>query len=271
MAQTKYVSRENLSNILSKIKATYVPAEEGKSLIPNELLTKLGGISAGAQVNVIETIKVNGEALTVTEKGVDITVPTQISDFGAVTEDNLDAALKEKVNASAAANHSHENKTELDLIQIGDKAKWDAAEQNAKDYADGLNTTMDGRVTAAEGKITTLIGEDADKSVRTIANEELAKQLIPENASASLDELQEIAAWIQAHPEDAAAMNAAISALQAKVDTGDKTVTAYVQEYADGLNTAMNDRVAEIEGDYVKASELVAFTEEEIDEIWNAA
>ena len=35
--------------------------------------TKLGGIEAGAQKNVIETVKVGGTALTVTEKAVDIT------------------------------------------------------------------------------------------------------------------------------------------------------------------------------------------------------
>jgi len=34
--------------------------------------TKLAGIEAGAEVNVIETVKVDGEALTVTDKAVDI-------------------------------------------------------------------------------------------------------------------------------------------------------------------------------------------------------
>ena len=38
------------------------------------------------------------------------------------------------------------------------------------------------------GKVTKLIGEDADKSVREIANAELAKQLIPENAEKPKDE-----------------------------------------------------------------------------------
>ena len=38
--------------------------------------TKLNGIASGAQVNVIEAVKVNGTALTPTSKVVDITVPT---------------------------------------------------------------------------------------------------------------------------------------------------------------------------------------------------
>lgn len=62
-----------------------------------------------------------------------------------------------------------------------------------------------------------LIGADTGKSVRTIAAEELAAKLIPENAAAARDTLEEIAAWIQNHPEDAAAMNSAITALQAAV------------------------------------------------------
>lgn len=56
--------------------------------------------------------------------------------------------LEGKINA--IDNHSHTNKAELDKIADGDVAKWNAAEQNAKDYADGLNTAMDGRVAALE-------------------------------------------------------------------------------------------------------------------------
>lgn len=43
--------------------------------------TKLAGIATGAQVNVIEDVKVNGTSLTVTSKAVDITVPTKVSDL----------------------------------------------------------------------------------------------------------------------------------------------------------------------------------------------
>lgn len=43
--------------------------------------SKLNGVATGAQVNVIETIKVNGTAETVTSKAVDINVPTKTSDL----------------------------------------------------------------------------------------------------------------------------------------------------------------------------------------------
>lgn len=42
---------------------------------------KLDGLEAGGQVNVIETIKVNGTTQTVTNKAVDITVPTTVAEL----------------------------------------------------------------------------------------------------------------------------------------------------------------------------------------------
>lgn len=57
------------------------------------------------------------------------------------TEANLADAVAKK--------HVHTNATELDKIADGDKAKWDAMEQNAKDYADGLASNYDAAGSAA--------------------------------------------------------------------------------------------------------------------------
>lgn len=91
-----------------------------------------------------------------------------------------------------------------------------------------------------EAKVDTLIGDDASKSVRTIAAEEIAAKLIPEDAQDALDTLQEIADWIQSHPEDVGTMNTQISAIEAILDgiggTGEEaTVVAYVSEAIDAL------------------------------------
>lgn len=43
-----------------------------------------------------------------------------------------------EIDALQADSHTHANKAELDKVAEGDVAKWNAAEQNAKDYADGL-------------------------------------------------------------------------------------------------------------------------------------
>lgn len=92
-----------------------------------------------------------------------------------------------------------------------------------------------------EAKLNTLIGTDTGKSARKIANEELAKQLIPEGAAESLNTLQEIAAWIQDHPGDASAMNAAIKALQTTVGK-----PAAGSDAATGLHKDIADNAAAI-------------------------
>ena len=155
------------------------------------------------------------------------------SEVRGLIGDNTTAIAGVKATADAAA-----TKTALDEeIARAKKAEEDLAAADVLIKAD----------------ITTLVGTDAGKSVRKIANEELAAQLIAEGATESLDTLQEIAAWIQSHPEDAAAMNAAIEALQAIVDgiggEGEKaTVVAYVDDAIAALKI----------GDYAKAADLTA-------------
>lgn len=150
----------------------------------------------------------------------------------AAVQTNLDA-LEDKIGTVA------EGKTVVEMIS-------DA--QNAATYDD---TALAGRVTAAEGEIDTLVGSDAGKSARTIANEELAAQLIPESAKESLNTLSEIATWIQAHPDDASAMNAAITALQNQL-SGIDAGTGTVKKYVDDAITALSI------GDYAKAADLTA-------------
>lgn len=83
-------------------------------------------------------------------------------------------------------------------------------------YAKEVADKAAGDAAAVGAKVDTLVGEDAGKSARTIANEELAKQLIPESAQESLDTLKEIADWIQAHPAEVTEMNSKITALEGK-------------------------------------------------------
>ena len=116
-------------------------------------------------------------------------------------------------------------------------------------------------------KLAALIGDDANKSVRTIALEELTKQLIPENAKESLNTLQEISSWIQSHPDEAAAMNKNIAALQTLVGTIPEDATAkdivnYIKEVvkaeetrATGIEGELRKDVDAIKGDYLKASD----------------
>lgn len=112
------------------------------------------------------------------------------------------------------------------LQEYADKAETDAI-ASAKTYTDGQVSTLKTNYEAADSaineKLNTLIGTDSGKSARTIANEELAAQLLSGEADADFKTLQELAAWLEDHPEDAAAMSADILALTKEVYGSDAT------------------------------------------------
>lgn len=138
--------------------------------------------------------------------------------------DKADTAVDGKYVSAVSETDGIITVTRADLP---DYSETYAAKKHTHAVADvtGLQTELD--------KVTTLIGSDASKSVRTIANEELAAQLIPENAKESLNTLQEIAQWIQDHPDDVTAIHAAIAALQTKV--GDTSVAAQIKAVTDPI------------------------------------
>lgn len=99
-AATTYATIAAVGNKVDKIK--------GKGLSTNDYTTaeknKLGGIAAGAQVNVIESIKVNGQAQAINSKGVNITVPTgALASKSKVAEADLETTLASKINGKANA------------------------------------------------------------------------------------------------------------------------------------------------------------------------
>ena len=82
----EYLDKSGLTLLISKIKAALggkVDVVSGKGLSTNDYTNaeknKLSDIASGAQVNVIESVKVNGTALTPSNKSVDVTVPTKVS------------------------------------------------------------------------------------------------------------------------------------------------------------------------------------------------
>ena len=114
-----------------------------------------------------------------------------------------------------------------------------------------LGDALKKKINDAAAQASTLVGEDASKSARAIAAEEVAK--IVDGADSSFDTLKEIADWISGHKTDAASMNSAILALEAIVDgiggEGEPaTVVAYVTAAIDALKI----------GDYAKAADLTA-------------
>ena len=180
-----------------------------------------------------------------------------LADLNTTDKSNLVAAINEvsgKVNdvdysgkadkvASATSGNFAGLDAEGNLTDSGKKASdFDEAGAAAavSGYGEG-ETAKTVKEVATE--VATLVGDDTSKSVRTIANEELAKQLIAEGAAESLNTLQEIAAWIQQHPKDAAEMNTHITNLQTQVGKeaeGEAAATGLVKDIRD-LQAAIGD------------------------------
>lgn len=82
----EYLDKSGLTLLISKIKTALggkVDVVSGKGLSTNDYTnaekSKLSGIASGAQVNVIESVKVNGTKVEPSSKAVDISVPTKVS------------------------------------------------------------------------------------------------------------------------------------------------------------------------------------------------
>lgn len=108
------------------------------------------------------------------------------------------------------------------------------------------NTGDSVKISNLEAITNTLIGDDINKSVRVIANEELTKQLIPDNAQEALDTLQEIAKWIQNHPNDVTAMNKSIQDLKAQIGIipEDSNIIDYIKQSIADLKTDFDEKLA---------------------------
>lgn len=266
MAEKKYIDLTGLTHYDEKIKAVIDSKDAATLKSAKDYADSLAGnydAAGTAETKVHELangqVKTNTEAIAILNGGAntDGSVAKAVADAKTGLETKISAADAKAVAAQTAADNAKNAADAVDakIGAVPDGSTVIAEIQKVKDAAyndtevrgliktnaDNI-TALTGRADAVDGKVTTLVGDDAGKSARAIANEELAKQLIPENASESLDTLQEIAAWIQDHPKDSSAMNAAIKALQTKV--GDipegataTTIVAYIKELVDAEKT----------------------------------
>lgn len=312
MAEKKYIDLTGLTHYDEKIKDVidskdaaalksakdYADSLAGNYDAAGTAETKVQELANGrVKTNTAAISKLNGDAKT------EGSVAKAVADAQAGLETKISAADAKAAAAQTAADNLKtyvgtipEGATSTDVVSYVNEKTADIATDASLSAltkrvgtaegkitaAEGNITNLSGRADAVEGKVTTLIGEDAGKSARTIANEELTKQLIPENAKDSLNTLQEIAAWIQNHPDDASAMNAAISALKTKV--GDipegataTTIVAYIKELVDaektratGVEGGLDTRVKAVEaklgdGDGSVAKQIEAAVKVETD------
>lgn len=108
--------------------AKFVEQVENKGLSTNDLTDELKAQYDAAQANVIETVKVNGTALDITDKAVDITVPTgALANKDTVAKDDLAEELKAEINGLATKDEA--TYTAGDNITIGTDRKISVASQ----------------------------------------------------------------------------------------------------------------------------------------------
>lgn len=283
MAEKKYIDLTGLTHYDEKIKAAIDFKDAATLKSAKDYADSLAGnydAAGTAETKVHELangqVKTNTEAIAILNGGADTdgSVAKAVADAKTGLETKISAADAKAVAAQTAADNAKNAADAVDakIGAVPEGSTVIAEIQKVKDVAyndtevrgliktntDNI-TNLTGRADAVEGKVSTLVGKDAGKSARAIANEELTKQLIPEGAKESLDTLQKIAAWIQNHPDDAAAMNAAIAALKTKVgDIPDgatsTTVVAYIKELVDaekvratGAESGLDTRVNAVE------------------------
>jgi hypothetical protein len=272
--------------VVGLISAEKTARENADTAINNKIGTAADEATAETVYGAIAAEKARAEAAELAINNKIGTVADDKTVAQLIADEATTARAAEKANADAIAVLNGDANT------AGSVAKAVADEKARAEEAEG---DLGDRLTTAEGKLTTLIGTDADKSVRTIANEELAAQLLSGKADADFKTLQELAAWLEDHPEDAAAMNEAIAALQAKTVLGTyvdgeetkeyATVKAYVEaavkaeaDRATGAENALDERLdaveAKFEGDNSVENKIAAalaeaekYTDDEITEL----
>ena len=135
--------------------------------------------------------------------------------------------------------------TAQDLINDLNLAETYEAKGTAQDLIDDLKLAETYASKDVESTITTLVGEDAGKSVRTVASEEVSK--IVNSADASYDTLKEIADWIINDTTGSAQMASDIEAL--KAISADTRLVALEEETHKHDNKDLLDSYTQTESD----------------------
>lgn len=145
--------------------------------------------------NVLEGVKVNGTALVIADKIVDILITTGTAD-GNINVNGVDVAVKGLAALAYKANVSEDELADALKAKIASIA------------------TIDGKVTTLEGQVETLNGTGAGSVSKAITDafNDFATKVTDDGVVNSYKELID---WAAAHGADATEMAASISKLEA--------------------------------------------------------
>ena len=180
---TPYALQTTVDGINTKVgnlETGKVDVVEGSRLMTETEGTKLKGIAEGAQVNVIETVKVNGTALDITEKSVNIEIET-------IKVKNVDSADK-----MLTLTENGEVKSELSIVYLKSDESGDGKPYIALygkggttliDTLDATDFIKDGMLSGVE-----LVDvADSKKSLRLTWNTESGKETVDVDVSELID------------------------------------------------------------------------------------
>lgn len=168
-------------------------AADQEGLMSANDFKKLSGIEAGAQANVLEGVKVNGVALSIASKIVDILIATG-STNGTISVQGVDVPIK---GLAALAYKANVSADELDAAL---KAVIDAKAESSE-------------VTELSGKIDVLNGTGAgsvSKAITDAFNDFVTKV----SDDGVVNSYKELIDWAAEHGGEAAEMTAAISNIE---------------------------------------------------------
>ena len=138
------LDKTGLTQVWSLIVSNFVAKKQGKDLSTNDftdtLKTKLDSISAGAEINSIESIAVNGTTQTPVNKKIDLTIPTgELASKDKISSTDFDTAL---TNEFAAKANIDEVSGAVEVIGSTITVS-DAIEANAVDVSVDIESVQD--------------------------------------------------------------------------------------------------------------------------------
>ena len=212
----------------------YIAVTKGPDAVVVKLASQEALEAVAQSAGKIDTIKLNGSALTINEKTVNI----DLSNYATI--DSVNEAISGLTSVFAPKAEFEEVQKKVDdITSVGGEpnvqSDWNVIDETSdafiknkpnldvyavatavtNDIAVALNsakTYTNEEITKISGVVSTLVGEDADKSARAIAAEEVAK--VVASANTDFDTLKEIADWILNDTTGAANMANDIAALK---------------------------------------------------------
>ena len=172
-----------------------------------DLSTRLGEVEG--QITTINTNMGTLATAVGTMTGIVDEIPNTVSAEVTSQLESLDATVWSTGGSDEPDFKTDANKNKRVAVKV---VQADGKITGVEVLENGIASSLD--ISDVNDRIDVIVGsvaKDADKSIRWIATDVLTEVLVKENADAAYDSLEEMTAWLQSHPENAAAMNQTVS------------------------------------------------------------